>query len=455
MAVPPYLKFLPLLPFTMGMEVYRTPKIRIPGGRYPLAQFSSSKIVGYPREKSQMSLSPVISPPFSSKSAAKSRQLWVQTSSAQAIVPSEDSAGSPSMLGAWIQAIRPKTLSASLMPVLVGHSLAWFDFRSASLEKSTLFWIFAVLTQIGTNLHNDYADYVRGADTDKRLGPARATQKGWISPKNMAVGATLTLTAAAVIAVKLALMGGGIPMIVVMAVCIFGAFAYTGGPYPLGLIGLQNLSIGYAGLGDVFTFFYFGLVPVLTTYWLSTGAITGSAIGFAAIMGSFASAIITVNNIRDADTDEKVNKLTSAVRFGKPWAKREYTALMMAPYLLLPLLCLFLTIPPAFLMPLISLVWADFEIRKVWRSNGKKLNSSLGGTARIQVLYTIFLLISIFFTERVSEAAFDFYRRLFLVYDPFLASQLKFATFMGFVWYFRRKKGQDPINPYAAEDDMD
>jgi len=378
---------------------------------------------------------------------------------AQNLAPTLESNGGEgskkqSQIGAWIQAIRPKTLSASLMPVMVGHALAYCDYRMADIAVSALFWAFAVLTQIGTNLHNDYADFIRGADTDKRIGPARATQKGWIKPRNMAKASTIVLAISLAIGVKLVALGG-LPIALSVASCIFGAFAYTGGPYPLGYIGLGKLSIAYAGLGDIFTMFYFGFVPVLSTYWLNTGRITSTAIGFAIAMGSFASAIITVNNIRDVEDDRRVGKKTSAVRFGVNFARREYSILMLTGYVILPLMWASGMIPATWMLPLVTLLAADYEIRDVNKNEGRKLNKSLFGTAKVQILYTAFQLLGMYASERVRQASYDLYARLVLTYDPMLAAQLKLAIFIGAVYYHRKQKGQDPLYPYAADDDMD
>lgn len=93
--------------------------------------------------------------------------------------------------------------------------------------------MFALFIQIGTNLHNDYADFVKGADTEERLGTARVTQKGWMTQREVATGATVALGAAATVGLRLISIGGK-PMIPVVLTSLFNAVAYTGGPYPLG-----------------------------------------------------------------------------------------------------------------------------------------------------------------------------------------------------------------------------
>jgi 1,4-dihydroxy-2-naphthoate octaprenyltransferase len=105
------------------------------------------------------------------------------------------------------------------------------------------------------------ADFVKGADTEERLGQARVTQKGWLQPSEVAGGATVALGGAAAVGVRLAAVGGA-PLVWVVATSLFNAVAYTGGPYPLGLLHprLGDFSIGYLGLGDFFVLAYFGCV---------------------------------------------------------------------------------------------------------------------------------------------------------------------------------------------------
>ena len=132
-----------------------------------------------------------------------------------------------------------------------------------------------MLMQLGTNLHNDYADFVKGADDEKRVGQARATQKGWLTPFQTAMASGLTLLLGLFLGIWFILEmamtadpddGSGnnqqriAAMIFIVISSIFNAFAYTGGPWPLGYIGLPNFSLGYSGLGDLFVFLYFGLV---------------------------------------------------------------------------------------------------------------------------------------------------------------------------------------------------
>ncbi|KAH8049767.1 hypothetical protein JL722_11745 [Aureococcus anophagefferens] len=158
-----------------------------------------------------------------------------------------------------VLATRPNTLAASFTPVLVGFAVASRELGALDPAPAFRFWVFACLIQIGTNLHNDYADFVKGADTDDRAARARATQKGWLSPGQTAGLSTAALVAAASIGASLARRPGcGGWMTFVTITSVFNARVH-GGPFPLGYVGLGNVSIGYSGLGDVFVFAYFGL----------------------------------------------------------------------------------------------------------------------------------------------------------------------------------------------------
>ena len=164
----------------------------------------------------------------------------------------------PSALKAWALAARPKTLAAGVVPVLVGTAVAWRE-GSVHWGAATAAAVCSILIQIATNLANDYFDAKKGADTEDRLGPERAVQKGWISPGAMLVGTAIALVLAFLLGLYLIALGG--PVIAVIGVVsLVAAVAYTGGPYPL----------AYVGLGDLFVFLFFGLAAVVGTTWVQT-----------------------------------------------------------------------------------------------------------------------------------------------------------------------------------------
>jgi len=172
----------------------------------------------------------------------------------------------PSQIQIWLTAARPHTLTASLSPCIVAYAIC-----RPPAHLFAAWVIFCLTVQLGTNLHNDYADFVKGADTKDRVGQARATAKGWLTPKQTCVAATATLsvTFASGIYLMNAVDQWYNPFLWFLVVSsVFNAFAYTAGPYPLGYLGLSEWSIAYAGLGDAFVFLYFGLVATLMLPYL-------------------------------------------------------------------------------------------------------------------------------------------------------------------------------------------
>lgn len=217
----------------------------------------------------------------------------------------------------WIEAARPKTLPAAVIPVLVGTAFAWAH-ESAHFGKAAVCLAFALLVQIGTNFANDYFDFVQGADTPERVGPRRAVAAGLVSPRRMLAATAVVLTLAFAVGMLLVIEGGWVllPIGVVSIVC---ALAYTGGPYPL----------GYNGLGDVFVFIFFGLVAVGATYYVQAGVPTPDVWAAAAAVGLLAANILVVNNYRDAETDARAGKRTLVVRLGRRFARWQYGASML------------------------------------------------------------------------------------------------------------------------------
>jgi len=223
----------------------------------------------------------------------------------------------------WLEAARPKTLPAAVIPVVVATALA-AAYGSASYSKAAVCLVFALLVQIGTNFANDYFDFIKGADTAERVGPRRAVAAGLVSPRAMLIATALVLGAAFLVGLLLVIEGGWLllPVGIVSIVC---AVAYTGGPYPL----------GYNGLGDVFVFLFFGLVAVGATFYVQAGLPGADVWLVAAAVGLLAANLLVANNYRDAETDARAGKRTLVVRFGRRFARWQY-GLSSAFALLLP-----------------------------------------------------------------------------------------------------------------------
>ena len=269
---------------------------------------------------------------------------------------------------AWFLACRPKTLSVSLSPVLVGSAIAWHDSGALLWLPLLAAALGAAFIQIGTNLFNDVGDFLRGTDTPDRLGPKRATAEGWLTPGKVKAGAWLSFALAFVCGIYL-VWHGGWAIVAIGLASLAAGWAYTGGPKP----------IAYGPLGEVFVFIFFGLVAVGGSYYLQTFSLTATALAAAALVGIHAAAVITVNNYRDLDGDARSGKNTLAVRLGRPATRRIYAAEMLAPYVLLPLLA-GLGWPGA--LPLLSLPLAFRLIHRFHNeAPGPAFNDILAATA--------------------------------------------------------------------------
>ena len=248
---------------------------------------------------------------------------------------------------AWFLACRPKTLSVSLSPVLVGSAIAWHDSGALLWLPLLAAALGAAFIQIGTNLFNDVGDFALAFV----CGIYLVWHGGW-----------------AIVAIGLASLAAG--------------WAYTGGPKP----------IAYGPLGEVFVFIFFGLVAVGGSYYLQTFSLTATALAAAALVGIHAAAVITVNNYRDLDGDARSGKNTLAVRLGRPATRRIYAAEMLAPYVLLPLLA-GLGWPGA--LPLLSLPLAFRLIHRFHHeAPGPAFNDILAATAGLQLVFALLLTLS-------------------------------------------------------------
>ena len=282
----------------------------------------------------------------------------------------------------WILASRLKTLPAAISPVIVGVSLAIHD-GDFHLFTALMTLLAAVLIQIGANFANDVYDFLKGSDREDRLGPTRATQSGLISPEDMKKGMWLVFSLAILVGFYLAWIGGW-PIVWIGLASIASAIAYTGGPYPL----------GYHGWGDLFVFLFFGIIAVSGTYFLQTGVVSNESILFGIPLGALSTAILIVNNLRDADTDVKSGKRTLAVRFGKSFVKIEYIIMMVI----------------AFAIPIYILqFWNEFSLyiilfllpisirltQSLYFETGESLNFVLIDTAKFLFHFSILLSIGL------------------------------------------------------------
>ncbi len=290
-----------------------------------------------------------------------------------------------STLKLWWLAIRPKTLSVSLAPVMVGCALAWREERVFLWLPALVAALAAMLIQIGTNLHNDVKDCERGADTPERLGPSRATASGWFSAAQVKRAVALCFGVALALGVYL-VWHGGWPILLAGLFSLAAGLAYTGGPRP----------IAYSAAGELFVWLFFGVVAVMGSYYLQTLHFGWPAWVAANMVGLLAAAVIVVNNARDLENDRKVGKNTLAVCIGLAWSRNEYAALLALPFFLLPLLGALLPAGAVVWLPLLAAPWAAALIRGIRReAPGAGYNRLLAQTAQLQLAFTILLSLGL------------------------------------------------------------
>ncbi|MBX5481044.1 MAG: 1,4-dihydroxy-2-naphthoate polyprenyltransferase [Myxococcaceae bacterium] len=291
----------------------------------------------------------------------------------------------PRSVGAWLLATRPKTLAAGAIPVAVGTALA-FGCGMGRVGPAIAALIGALLIQVGTNLTNDYYDFKKGADTADRLGPLRAAQAGLLPPRAVLAGALVSFGCAFAVGMYLVAVSGW-PILVVGIVSLIAGYAYTGGPFPL----------AYHGLGDLFVIVFFGLVAVAGTFFVQAQTVTPLAIWAGVPVGALATALLAVNNLRDAVTDAKANKRTLVVRFGTAFGRAEcfvmYGIAFATPVLLLA--TGFVRWPV--LIALLAAPLAVGPLRLVAKESGAVLNRALGGTARVIVVFGLLFAVGLYF----------------------------------------------------------
>lgn len=226
----------------------------------------------------------------------------------------------------WVTGARVRTLPLALAPILAAAGLANLtdDFDPLLV---VLCAVVALALQVGVNYANDYSDGVRGTD-DNRVGPARLTGGKLARPAAVKRAAFISFGVAGAAGLVAVLVSGQLWLIGVGAAAIVAAWFYTGGKRPY----------GYAGLGEVSVFVFFGLVATLGTLLIQGGLIDSLAWLVASSVGSYASAVLMVNNIRDIETDKVAGKRTIAVLLGRPLASTLFLAMIWLPLGLIVLL---------------------------------------------------------------------------------------------------------------------
>lgn len=293
-------------------------------------------------------------------------------------------------LRAWLLAARPKTLTAAVIPVLLGSALA-FSNGEFKTTPALLCALFACGMQIAANFINDLFDYLKGSDRKDRLGPPRACAEGWITPGAMKLGIGIMLMVSCLAGLGLLfsvwgnLPHGGWELVVLGVVCVLFAFLYT-------------TILSYRGWGDLLVLIFFGFVPVGGTYYVQAYSLNMDVVVLSLVSGLAIDTLLMVNNYRDREQDALSGKRTLVVRFGEAFGRNIYLALGIAAVLL----CLWFVHSGS--LTLIEFIWAPcvyFYLHALtWRKmvhirSGKELNRILGETSRNMLFLGLLLAVAL------------------------------------------------------------
>ena len=278
---------------------------------------------------------------------------------------------------AWLLASRPKTLTAACIPVASASALAWSD---GKLKADAMFvcLLFACLMQVAANFINDLYDFLKGSDRSDRLGPERACAQGWISVRAMKAGIVVVLTLACSCGLLLLTFGHPAILVGIGFGCVLFAFLYT-------------TLLSYCGFGDVLVVLFFGLVPVMGTYYVQAETITSDAVLVAVACGVVTDTLLILNNYRDRDTDRRDGKRTLVAILGERFGRYAYLMAGLVGAGLCMLLLLdgrvWASLLPAAYLPFHVITWKNMSrIRQ-----GKALNRILGETSRNMLLFALLL----------------------------------------------------------------
>lgn len=279
----------------------------------------------------------------------------------------------------WLEGARPHTWANAFAPVMAGTAAAVFAGEGNAL-RAVLAGIVAWALIVGVNFANDYSDGIRGTDDD-RSGPLRLTGSGLVPPQMVKYAAFGSFAIAGVFGALLSLLSAWW-LILLGALCIAGAWFYTGGKNPY----------GYRGLGEVAVFVFFGLVAVLGTEFTQSGAVSLLGIGMACAVGGLSSSVNLANNLRDIPTDAETGKITLAVRLGDRRTRYVWLGLVIAAVVLTLAMSLQHI---AILLGLCAVPLLVLAARPViGGAQGKALIPVLGMTGRGMLLWSVTMLLA-------------------------------------------------------------
>ena len=302
----------------------------------------------------------------------------------------------PGPVRRWVLGARPRTLAAAVVPVVVGTAAAHPLQTTAGLPGHSWWYalgalVVALAIQVGTNYANDYSDGIRGTD-DARVGPLRLVASGLAPATAVRRAALIAFGVAGVVGLALA-WATSWWVLAVGAACLAAGWLYTGGPRPY----------GYAGLGELFVFVFFGLVATVGTYYVQTLRLDRWPVWLAAaLVGLLATALLLANNLRDIETDRQTGKRTLAVRTGRRAGGWLYVACVTLPFAVALVWGVWSVAtgapvhPAAPFLPLLAAPLAAAPLGlAVGDASGRALLPVLGATGRLQLAFGVLLAASL------------------------------------------------------------
>jgi len=300
-------------------------------------------------------------------------------------------------LKAWVLAARPKTLTGAIAPVLVGAAFAYTHSHLTPLASFLLPLLFAIFMQIDANLINDYFDFKKGTDREDRLGPERACAQGWITPRAMQWGIAIMTILSCLVGLAILSIHMQWELLLVGIFCVIFCFLYT-------------TKLSYLGWGDLLVLIFFGLVPVIFTYYVITAGEWNIPLIISSVaMGLATDNLLMINNYRDRHQDKVSGKCTIIVRIIEAQIRKhdaEHSLkkgeeISQGIYLWLGIIATILGITAVHTIPsLLLLIYLILHIqtyRQMKALDGKALNRVLGATARNIFLFGLLLALSVLF----------------------------------------------------------
>lgn len=293
-----------------------------------------------------------------------------------------DSTLSPAQI--WWLAIRPRTLTMAMVPVLVGAVVAWHDAHVFRFWPFLAALVSALAIQIGTNLYNDASDGESGLDRSGRLGPPRITAAGWMRAADVRRAARAAFFIALLAGIY-CVYAGGLPILGIGLASLMAGWAYSRGPMP----------IAASATGEVFVLLFFGIAAVTGTAWLMALKPSLTAVMSGVLIGLPSSAVLLVNNHRDRDADAVSGRRTLAIVLGIAATHGVYTGLLVAA----AVMGLAVAVAAGHAAPALTLLALPFALRlaraMVGEPIGPGLNVLLGRTASYQILLAALLCVGL------------------------------------------------------------